>query len=182
MRIVHRKRDMRRWTAMGQSRRLTGSRRLPVYPAERTFSGSAGMSQRCHVWTAPAMQEESDVSAKRSGAVMYPAFECSHFGRWPRCDPLIGSQTKARVLSSRGTLRVFPIDGLDRFASMSSSPLQFVNARTQPHPPIAELLIRLPRVGALGRSRPWPAMPKRSAPSCWPARRATTLNGRRARS
>jgi hypothetical protein len=26
-----------------------------------------------HVWTAPAVQEESDVSAKRSGAVMYPA-------------------------------------------------------------------------------------------------------------
>jgi len=128
------------------------------------------MSQRCHVWTAPAVQEESDVSAKRSGAVMYPAFECSHFGRWPWCDPLIGSQTKARVLSSRGTLRVFPIDGLDRFASMSSSPLQFVNARTQPHPPIAELLVGLPQVGAPGRSHPWPAMPMRSAPSCWPAR------------
>jgi len=26
-----------------------------------------------HVWTAPAVQEESDVSAKRSGAAMYPA-------------------------------------------------------------------------------------------------------------
>jgi hypothetical protein len=37
---------------------------------------------------------------------------------------------KARALSSRGTLRVFPIDGLDRFASTSSSPLQFMNART----------------------------------------------------
>src|SRR5882757_5355197 len=53
---------------------------------------------------------------------------------------------------------------------MSSSPLQFVNARTQPHPPIAELLVRLPRVGAPGRSHPWPATPRRSAPSCWPAR------------
>jgi len=31
------------------------------------------MSQMGHVWTAPAVQEESDVSAKRSGAVMYPA-------------------------------------------------------------------------------------------------------------
>jgi hypothetical protein len=28
--------------------------------------------------------------------------------------------------------RVFPIDGLDRFASMSSSPLQFLNTLTQP--------------------------------------------------
>jgi hypothetical protein len=32
----------------------------------------------------------------------------------------------------------FLIDGLDRFASMSSSPLQFVNAHTQPHSPIAK--------------------------------------------
>jgi hypothetical protein len=32
----------------------------------------------------------------------------------------------------------FPIDGLDRFASMSSSPLQFVNAHTQRYLPIAE--------------------------------------------
>ena len=27
-----------------------------------------------HVWTAPAVQEKSDVSAKRSGAAMYPAY------------------------------------------------------------------------------------------------------------
>jgi hypothetical protein len=27
---------------------LAGPRRLPVYPGERTFSGQAGMSQRCH--------------------------------------------------------------------------------------------------------------------------------------
>jgi hypothetical protein len=26
---------------------------------------------------------ESDVSAKRSSAAMYPAFECSRFGCWP---------------------------------------------------------------------------------------------------
>src|SRR5438132_11365807 len=31
------------------------------------------MTVEGHVWTAPAVQEESDVSAKRSGAVMYPA-------------------------------------------------------------------------------------------------------------
>ena len=29
--------------------------------------------QKGHVWTAPAVQEEFDVSAKRSGAAMYPA-------------------------------------------------------------------------------------------------------------
>jgi len=38
---------------------------------------------KCHVWTAPAMQEESDVSAMWSDAVMYSAYCCSHFGRWP---------------------------------------------------------------------------------------------------
>ena len=36
-----------------------------------------------HVWTAPAVQEESYGSAKRSGAAMYPAFECSRCGCWP---------------------------------------------------------------------------------------------------
>jgi hypothetical protein len=28
-------------------------------------------------------REESDVSANRSGAAMYPAFECSRYGRRP---------------------------------------------------------------------------------------------------
>jgi hypothetical protein len=32
------------------------------------------MSQSGHVWTVPAVQEESDVSAKRSGAAMYTAY------------------------------------------------------------------------------------------------------------
>jgi hypothetical protein len=45
-----------------------------------------------HVWTAPAVQEESDVFAKRSGAAMYPAcfrmenwspLRRSRYGRWP---------------------------------------------------------------------------------------------------
>ena len=57
--------------------------RCPLLIAERTQVGHRAMSEKCHVWTAPALQEESDVSAKRSGAAMYPAFECSRFGRWP---------------------------------------------------------------------------------------------------
>jgi hypothetical protein len=50
-----------------------------------TVTGSLRISPslKCHVWTAPAVQEESDISAKRSGAAMYPAFECSRYGRWP---------------------------------------------------------------------------------------------------
>ena len=40
--------------------------------------------RRAHVWTAPAVQgKKSDNSAKRSGAAMYSAFECSRFGCWP---------------------------------------------------------------------------------------------------
>jgi hypothetical protein len=30
-------------------------------------------AESAHIWTAPAVQEESDISAKRSGAAMYPA-------------------------------------------------------------------------------------------------------------
>jgi hypothetical protein len=29
-------------------------------------------------------------AVRRSGAVMYSAFECGRLRRWPRCDPLIG--------------------------------------------------------------------------------------------
>jgi hypothetical protein len=35
---------------------------------------SQPMSQLGHVWTVPAVQVESDISAKRSGAVMYSAY------------------------------------------------------------------------------------------------------------
>jgi hypothetical protein len=62
---------------------LATSALLPLYPRKPTFIVRRSMSQKCHVWTAPAVQEESDISAKRSGAAMYPAFECSRYGRWP---------------------------------------------------------------------------------------------------
>jgi hypothetical protein len=48
--------------------------------------------------------------------------------------------------------RVFPIDGLDRFASMSSSPLQFLNALTQSHTPLGKLPLTLPQTKQIGRS------------------------------
>jgi hypothetical protein len=60
-------------------KRKTNHLQIITFGLQRT----AGPYKRCHVWTAPAAQEESDVSAKRSGAAMYPAFECSRFGRWP---------------------------------------------------------------------------------------------------
>jgi len=48
--------------------------------------------------------------------------------------------------------RVFPIDGLDRFASMSSSPLQFLNALTQSHTPLGKLPLTLRQTKQIGRS------------------------------
>jgi hypothetical protein len=65
--------------------------REPINPeawANVRFGAHSGLKSEIaqgpkSVWTAPAVQEESDVSAKRSGAAMYPAFKCSHFGRWP---------------------------------------------------------------------------------------------------
>ena len=43
------------------------------YPQKQTYGGEGRTVMKGHVWTAPAVQEESDLSAKRSGAAMYPA-------------------------------------------------------------------------------------------------------------
>ena len=49
----------------------TGATGLPPIAATGTqgWDGAKG-----HVWTVPAVQEESDFSAKRSGAAMYTAY------------------------------------------------------------------------------------------------------------
>src|ERR1700674_4485594 len=68
---------------------LASVENVPVVPAvldkghqsKRTRWSAAVARAMGHVWTAPAVQEESDILAKRSGAAMYPAFECGHF--WP---------------------------------------------------------------------------------------------------
>ena len=44
-----------------------------LHPQLPTYRCGAATDVMGHVWTAPAVQEESDVSAKRSGAAMYPA-------------------------------------------------------------------------------------------------------------
>jgi len=38
---------------------------------------------KCHVWTAPAMQEESDVSANGRVRSCIRPIVAGHFGRWP---------------------------------------------------------------------------------------------------
>lgn len=50
---------------------------------DRRPATTSGVVATGHVWTAPAVQEESEVSAKRSGAAMYPACSCSRYGCWP---------------------------------------------------------------------------------------------------
>ena len=47
--------------------------RHPTVPATTNVAAQQDDAMG-HVWTAPAVQEESDVSAKRSGAAMYPAY------------------------------------------------------------------------------------------------------------
>ena len=42
-------------------------------PQHRTRRWTVGAAEMGHVWTVPAVQEESDFSAKRSGAAMYTA-------------------------------------------------------------------------------------------------------------
>ena len=49
------------------------SAQCPLYPKFRKYRCNALSDVMGHVWTAPAVQEESDLSAKRSGAAMYPA-------------------------------------------------------------------------------------------------------------
>jgi len=52
----------------------TACRSLPVYPDDRTSSEPGGMSQMCHVWTAPVWQELSSRFAALVGAAMCSAF------------------------------------------------------------------------------------------------------------
>jgi hypothetical protein len=64
--------DVEKLRSIAQSRtepasRVERSRILLGYWKDSSFFAVG------HVWTAPALQEESDFSAKRSGAVMYPA-------------------------------------------------------------------------------------------------------------
>ena len=47
--------------------------RLPLFTQLRTYRCIALSDAKGHVWTVPAVQEESDFSAKRSGAAMYTA-------------------------------------------------------------------------------------------------------------
>ena len=76
------------------------------------------------------------------------------------CDPLIGSQPKARAQVSRGPSRVFPIDGLDRFASTSSSPCSSYAHRRK-----LTLLSPSPLRRYRKRRRPIAAAPGQQCPS-----------------
>ena len=45
----------------------------PLFTQQRTFGTAQRSAALGHEWTVPAVQEDSDVLAKRSGAAMYPA-------------------------------------------------------------------------------------------------------------
>jgi hypothetical protein len=52
-------------------RRWCGS--MSAFRRKRLNRGQVANDEKGHVWTVPAVQEESDFSAKRSGAAMYTA-------------------------------------------------------------------------------------------------------------
>jgi hypothetical protein len=58
----------------GYDHTSVAEQRVPLYPQKPTFGRSAISVAKGHVWTVPAVQEESDFSAKRSGAAMYTAY------------------------------------------------------------------------------------------------------------
>src|SRR5262245_27439776 len=130
-----------------------------------------------HVWTAPAVQEESDYQRSvrvqpciRPVVAQEDYLHCDAAAVAAGPDVIRGSVPNKSTRSFFALAQTgFPIDGLDRFASTSSSPLQFVNAHTQPHSSLARLLTPLPRAKAPDRCRPWPATPMPCAPFCWPA-------------
>jgi hypothetical protein len=47
---------------------------MSVAPRKRQLATKMRHVVKGHVWTVPAVQEESDFSAKRSGAAMYTAY------------------------------------------------------------------------------------------------------------
>ena len=53
---------------------FTTVRQCPLIVQLRKYRCIAASDVMGHVWTAPAVQEESDFSAKRSGAAMYSAY------------------------------------------------------------------------------------------------------------
>jgi transposase len=88
---------------------------------------AAANATTCHVWTAPAVQEEN-LTFQRAGRVQPCIRPLSTAAVAAGPDVIRGSgpNQKHAFLPRMAHKRVFPIDGLDRFASMSSSPLQFL--------------------------------------------------------
>ena len=109
---------------------------------------------RCHVWTTPAVQEET-LTSQRSGRVQPCIRPLNAAALAAGPDVIRGSgPNQSHALVPRvARSRVFPIDGLDRFASMSSSPLQFLHALTQAHTRIGKFrLTLLPQTKKIDRS------------------------------
>src|SRR5262245_12860685 len=102
--------------------------------------GHQAMSQKCHVWTAPALQEEN-LTSERSVRVQpcIRPFDAAALAAGPdviRCS----GPTKSTRSFLAWHFTGFPIDGLDRFASTSSSPpaiRQFTNATSSSRCPVS---------------------------------------------
>ena len=122
-------------------------------PKSRPQCGRADRSLSCHVWTTPAVQEEN-LTFQRAGRVQpcIRPLNAAALAAGPDVIPGLGPNQKHAFLPRMALVAGLPIDGFDRFASMSSSPLQFLNALTQPHTTIGKLLLTLPQTKQIDRS------------------------------
>jgi hypothetical protein len=93
-------------------REVRGLKRAFQVPAKGEWFSTQRLRRKRNLWRL----------REWSGGVMYSACCCSLIGRWPWCDPRIGSQSMRRDSLSRVTLRALPIERLDRFASRRIHP------------------------------------------------------------
>ena len=75
MRLLRNRTDAMSRVSFGSSTALTAQKTgLPKCLRKQTFTVLVGMSQRCHVWTAPCWQELSSRFAALVGAAMCSAY------------------------------------------------------------------------------------------------------------
>src|SRR5436190_6539853 len=132
------------------------------------LAGSSLTRSRGHVWTAPALQEESGCGL-RSGASHVSGLLSRRMTAGPDVIRGSGPDQNFGLLRPIDPSRDFPIDGSTvRITPSSPSQLERV-CRREFYFFIAKPLKQVPRAPARDRFLPWPAPPRRCGPSCWRA-------------
>jgi hypothetical protein len=118
-------------SALGQERPNLPFRAMSAVPPIASAEATGRPVAKCHVWTAPAVQGESDVQRSDRVQPCIRPLDAVAMAAGPDVIRGSGPNQNHAFLPRMARERVFPIDGLDRFASMSSSPLQFLKELTQ---------------------------------------------------